>query len=105
MVVQSSGSGAKKIRSPGIIALSRTDVVSRYCGRAVRGSATPAEPYAAWTSPEQSYDLGPAAPHTYGFPSSFRAKWTARRAVALATKRPLVVSWRPRRYRLDSAAL
>ena len=36
----------------------------------VRGSETPAERQAAWVSPEQSNEVGPVAPQTYGLPSA-----------------------------------
>jgi hypothetical protein len=94
MLFQFAGSGPKNSRSPGIIEVTGTGVVARYCGRAVRGRATPARAYAVCTSPEQSYVFGPSAPHTYGFPSCAMANWTARSATGDAAP---PVSSMPRR--------
>ena len=58
----------------------------RWCG----GAETPAAAHAAWVSPEQSYEFGPVAPHTYGLPSWARAKAIALAAlVAYAPEEPV----------------
>ena len=39
-----------------------------HCSWLVRGIAVPAAAQASEVRPEQSYDLGPSAPHSYGLP-------------------------------------
>ena len=68
-VDRSLGSYAQNSRSPGSRSGRSTAVPTRACSREVRGSATPAIAYDRCTSPEQSYESGPVAPHTYGLPT------------------------------------
>src|SRR5262245_6945521 len=70
----------KKMRSPGCRSLCGTRVPAFTWSQVVRGRSMPAALYAAWVRPEQSKELGPVAPHTYGLPSWSRAKamtWSA----------------------------
>ena len=53
---------------------------TRACSLEVRGSATPAIAYERCTSPEQSYEAGPVAPHTYGLPT-----WSSANLIATET--------------------
>src|SRR3954468_348621 len=76
------------IRSPGCADARPTRVSPRHCACEVRGMGCPAFAHAVEVSPEQSYDEGPTAPHTYGLPIWAMAKSTAFAAVPLAFVRP-----------------
>jgi hypothetical protein len=57
----------------------------------VRGSAIPAIAYDRCTRPEQSYESGPVAPHTYGLPtwaSAYRIATETARGAASVVPRP-----------------
>jgi hypothetical protein len=79
-VARSRGSYAQNSRSPGSRSGRSTAVPTRACSREVRGSATPAIAYERCTSPEQSYESGPVAPHTYGLPT-----WSSAYLIATET--------------------
>ena len=99
---QSDGLVLKKIRSPGSSWLASTGCPAPYWLLATRGSFTPTDRYDANTSPEQSYEFGPSAAHSYGLPSWDRANATAASASGDAC-RPAMLVLAPRAAaRLDS---
>src|SRR5674476_99964 len=67
-----------KTRSPDLAAAGATGVPSLTCMNVVRAIATPAEAQPAWVSEEQSQELGPLDPYTYGLPSWASANAAAR---------------------------
>src|SRR5674476_1223917 len=69
---------AMKTRSPDLAAAGATGVPSLTCMNVVRAIATPAEAQLAWVSEEQSQELGPLDPYTYGLPSWASANAAAR---------------------------
>src|SRR5471030_576136 len=67
-----------KTRSPDLAWDSATGVPSLTCMNVVRAIATPAAAQLAWVREEQSQELGPLDPYTYGLPSWASANPAAR---------------------------
>src|SRR5262245_4472720 len=79
----------KNTRSPGSRALWETCGIALYWAAAECGRSTPAALHEYMVSPEQSNELGPAAPQTYGLPSWASAVWTATEAAPVGDGRSL----------------
>jgi len=92
---QSYRSVLKNSRSPGRSWLTRTGIPALYWYRETRGSRIPTERYDANASPEQSYEFGPSAAHSYGLPCWRSAKLTADIATGAAWS-PLMLVPSPR---------